>query len=197
MAKEKRQKKKATSRPQLAAAFFCESIIEDKKDGSLTVVRIVDTLNLALDPSTPPEFPSEAERLFVPYCGLVSFRTLDAPGEHVLRLEFESPSGKRKEVEKRNVTLTEAPQGGMNLVLRGGLQIYQGGLFRLHVILDDEEVTQMPLVILIHRAESPLFQLEGLPSLPAGILPASPAMLPAQEPAKKQPSKQLKSKPDN
>src|SRR5437868_2394863 len=148
MAKEKGQKKAAGKpKPQLAAAFFCENIIEDKRDGSLIVVRIVDTLTVPVPQEAPPDFPSETNRLPVFICALIAFKTLDAPGPHTLRIEMESPSGKRETVLEQHATLAEVPQGGMNFTLRSTIHVFKGGLFRLHVILDDEEVVQMPLFI--------------------------------------------------
>ena len=63
MAKSKTTKKKAGG-PYLAAAFFCESTIEDKKDGAISAIRIIDQMEVAIDPAAPPDFPSD-EPLFV------------------------------------------------------------------------------------------------------------------------------------
>jgi hypothetical protein len=167
MAKTK-SPKKVSSKPCLAAAFFCETVIEDKKDGSMSAVRIVDTLTFIFDPSTPPDFPSETHKLPIPLSGLISFKTLGAPGEHTLRVAMESPSGKfdPAAVLEQKFVLPDAPQGGMNLVLKSVIHVANGGLFKLHVFLDDEEVTQMPLFVSIQRVEAPTTEPEIPPPTP-------------------------------
>jgi hypothetical protein len=158
MAKKKPVKKKPAKRtdgPYLAAAFFCESIIEDKRDGALTAVRMVDTISLQLPHDTPEDFPSETTRLPVPVAGVLSFKSGGSPGDHMIRLIAQSPSGKSETVLEQNVALDSQPQGGVNIRLNQVIQVKQGGLFWLHVFLDEEQVTSMPLMITVLRLDSP------------------------------------------
>ena len=67
---------------------------------------------------------------------------------------MESPSGKLTKSLEDVIPFTPEAHGGANLTLRSTIRVYNGGLFRLHVFLDDEEVTQMPLLITIQRAEA-------------------------------------------
>jgi hypothetical protein len=115
MARSKPAAKKPTKKaggPYLAAAFFCESVIEDKQDSALTAIRIVDTIMFQLHPSAPADFPSETQRLPVPISGLLMFKTGDSPGEHTVRLVAESPSGKKHTILEQVVTFTQPPHGG-------------------------------------------------------------------------------------
>src|SRR5262245_34366539 len=106
MTKGKRRTKKKGG-PFLAAAFFCETVLEDKKDGALSAIRIVDTITVNLPPSTPPEVPSEQHRIPISLAGLVAFKTGDSPGEHTVRVDMESPSGKKpKTVVEQTLTFT-------------------------------------------------------------------------------------------
>lgn len=155
MAKNKAAKKRPVKKaggPYLAAAFFCESTIEDKQDGALTAVRIIDTITFQIDPSAPDDFPSETKRLPVPVSGILSFKTGDSPGDHTIRLVAQSPSGKSQTILEKVVPFTLQPQGGANIRLNQVIQVKQGGLFWIHVFLDGKQVTRMPLMISVQRA---------------------------------------------
>lgn len=152
MAKKPAVKSK-TIGPQLAAAVFCERTIADKEDDAISVIRVIDTLTIRLGADTPPDFPSPEHRLPVQVAGLISFRSGDSPGDHLLRLVLESPSGKRKTVVENTLTFSAGAQGGFALRFNSVIQIASGGLFWLHVFLDEKRVTRMPLLIRVERSE--------------------------------------------
>lgn len=147
MAKPKKRTKKKGG-PHLAAAFFCETIVEDKKDGSLSVIRIIDQITL--------EVPAQVvgEPLPINVTGLVAFKSGDSPGEHRIRLALETPSGEKKTLVEHALVFSDPPQGGGNLRLHGLLMVKTGGLFWAHVFLDDQWVTRMPLLVTIKQAET-------------------------------------------
>jgi hypothetical protein len=157
MAKRKTAKGKTgkkTGGPYLAAALFCETIIEDKKDNTLTAVRIMDQINFTLHPSTPKDFPSETQRLSVPVPTLLAFKTgYSHGGEHTVRIIAESPSGKRQKIFEQVLAFSEAPNGGANLNITQVIHVKKGGLFWLHVFLDGKRVARMPLMISLQRGE--------------------------------------------
>src|SRR5207237_762866 len=132
--------------PYLAAAFFCEDFIEDKK-GSLSIVRITDQIDLHVDQAIHPDFPSETNRIQLPIHALISFKTGLSPGEHTITCVMHSPSGKTKEVFRRIVSFSDAQHGGANLRLTLNLGVYKGGLFWLFVYLDGKHMTRMPINI--------------------------------------------------
>lgn len=115
---EQRKKSKKTGGPYLAAAFFCETILEDKYDNTLSAIRIIDQIIFTIDPFAPPDFPSESKKIPVPVTGLLAFRSGDSPGEHVVRLVMESPSGKLNPAADQAIQLTPQPNGGMNLRIK-------------------------------------------------------------------------------
>jgi hypothetical protein len=157
MARQKPTNGKSKKRgPYLSAAFFCERTIEDKQDNTISIVRMVDTLMIQLHPSTPLDFPSEANRLPVPISALVSFKTGDSPGSHTLKLVMESPSGKKAPPVEQQFVLSKDPQGGFNYRLNSVIQVMKGGLFWLHVYLDDKHITKTPFLIKIERPEQPV-----------------------------------------
>jgi hypothetical protein len=154
MAKSKKPVKKLGG-PFLTAAFFCETTIEDKKDGSLSAIRMIDTITVNLPPSAPPEILSGEQGLPIPIAGLLSFKTGGAPGEHTVRLIMHSPSGKTEKALEQTLQFTPEPHGGANLRMNNVFMVKKGGLFWLHVFLDGKRVTRIPLLISVQRAETP------------------------------------------
>ncbi len=152
MAARKKQTKKMGG-PFLAAAFFCEKIIEDKLDGALTAVRITDQVNVWLAPSAPPDVPSKKRRIPVTATGLVSFKTGGSPGTHTIRIVIVSPSGKKHVALEQSLPFTPLPHGGANLRFESVMNVSTGGLFLFHVYLDGKRAASMPLQITIQRSE--------------------------------------------
>lgn len=154
MAKKATGKKKAGG-PYLAAAFFCERVIEDKSDGALTVVRMIDTITITLPADSEPDVPSKSKRIPVGLTAVLSFKSGDAPGHHTLRYVLVSPSGKESPPTDQVVTFTEKEQGGANYILKSVVQVMKGGLFWLEVSLDGRLVTRMPIQISVNREAPP------------------------------------------
>lgn len=152
MAKRKQPRTK-TGGPYLAAAFFCETTLEDKQDGAVSAIRLVDQLVLTLDSSAPPDVPSETQRLPVTIKGLLAFKTGDAPGNHKVRIVMESPSGDINSPLEHDLPFSPEPHGGANLRLNHTILVQAGGLFWFHVFLDGEEITRMPLKISVQREQ--------------------------------------------
>jgi hypothetical protein len=153
MSKIKKQEK-GIGGPFLTAALFCDSTILDKDDGSLSVIRIIDQMEIVLM-KAPPGLPSETNKLIVPIHGLLSFKTGDAQGDHTVRCVMESPSGKKALAHEQTLPFTPQRHGGANLRLNMTIAVFKGGLFWLHVYLDGKRMTRMPLQITIRREPSP------------------------------------------
>ncbi len=157
MAKRKTTTKTKRGGPFLSAAFFCEKAIEDKQDGALSAIRIIDTLTIQLHHLTPPDVPSDEKRLPVNFSGVVSFKSGDGSGSHKVSLVVESPTGKKSgKLFEQSVLFPVEPQGGFNLKFGGVIEIKNGGVFWVHVFLDGRRVTQMPLMINVERLPAPL-----------------------------------------
>jgi hypothetical protein len=142
-------------RPHLAAAVFCERSIIDQEDGSVSIVRIIDKIEMILPSSAPPDFPSETNRIQIPLHVFLSFKTGESPGNHTVRCIMESPSGKRGKIHEHTLPFTPEPFGGANLRLNAVIAIFKGGIFWLHVYLDGRRVARMPISITIRREPSP------------------------------------------
>src|SRR6266404_6364932 len=123
-----KQKSKKKSGPYLAAAVFCESVLEEK-DGVHSAVRIVDQLNIIVDSSAPHDFPSKEHPLPIRINALIMFRSGDSPGEHLMRLILEGPSGKMQELIQQTVILSAQPSGGLSSRIIANFNVGGAGLF--------------------------------------------------------------------
>src|SRR5262249_40244121 len=127
---------KKTGGPYLAAAFFCENVIEDKADGALSAIRIIDKIDMILPETAAPDFPSEQNKLPVAISAVLSFKTGDATGDHDVRLVMESPSGRENPPFEQTLKFSKEQYGGANLRLNTTIMVVKGGLFWLDVYLD-------------------------------------------------------------
>jgi hypothetical protein len=146
--------RRAISGPFLTAALFCDQIVEDK-DGSLSCIRIIDTVNITLDPTAPKDMPSETNRIPVVTRGLVAFRGDGGRRKRYnLRLVMESPSGKSGTVLEQEIQFSGEAHGGANFNFTCTIAVKKGGLFWLRVLLDEKDVTRVPLLITVKRSEA-------------------------------------------
>lgn len=147
MAKATKQPKKRSRKklggPFLAAAFFCEKVIEDE-DGALSALRIVDACSIreVAAGDVPFERP-----VIVSILALVILRSGDAAGPHELAVVPELPDGTRMDTESREVFLPEAPNGGTTMQFNVTFPAKQSGIFWLDVFLDGKLSTRMPLMV--------------------------------------------------
>jgi hypothetical protein len=150
---KKKVKLKPVGGPFLAAAIFCDSIVQGM-DGALSAIRIVDKINVTIPAEAPPNVPSEEIRVPVTTWLLLMFKSGSAKGKHKVELVVHSPSGKKQDGLKQEVTLSPNPSGGANLRIQFAIGVKEGGLFMIDVVLDGEVVTRMPLLISLTREEA-------------------------------------------
>jgi hypothetical protein len=151
MARAKKKAKKAGG-PYLAAAMFCDSVVEGT-DQALSAIRIIDQVNVAIPADAPPDVPSENKRLPVTVLALITFRRGDAKPKHHLRLVMHSPSGEKgKTAVEQRIELSKTPSGGGNVRINLTILVKKGGLFWLDVILNGKMITRMPLMVNITRS---------------------------------------------
>src|SRR5262245_61862138 len=81
--------------PFLAAAVFCDNILEEM-GGVVTAYRIVDSVHALIPATAPADLPSKKNQVEFRLNMLLVFRTGDSPGMHRLKIVMESPIGKRK-----------------------------------------------------------------------------------------------------
>lgn len=156
MAKKKKKAKKPAEKiggPFLSAAIFCDGIAEDI-DGILSISRIVDSVNLVIGPPAPPDMPSKEHPVTINPTMLLSFRTGNSPGTHMLKLIVNQPNGKRGELLSQEVNLSEPSHGGLNLKARAKLTLFTSGVYWIDVYLDGKRFTRMPLNVNIQRVDT-------------------------------------------
>jgi hypothetical protein len=154
MSKSKKNTAAKKDGPYLAAALFCETILQDKNDETLSAIRIVDCLKIALPPHTPAELPSKDRPIPVAVTLLLIFRSGDNPGEHEVRIDIESPTGEKKAgFYRQRATFTGPENGGHNFRVNILLGAIKGGLFWFDVYVDDKRMTRMPYRVEVTRGE--------------------------------------------
>lgn len=149
MRKQKRTSSKVGG-PFLAAAFYCDGIIEGK-DGSLSVMKIIDGCKIEIAENTPAEFPSPENPIHINPSALITFRTGDSPGPHVVGLVLEGPDGHRQSLPDQKFDLENTQHGGVNIRTHLGISTHTSGIFWLDVYLDGKLVTRMPFNLQIQR----------------------------------------------
>lgn len=148
----------STAGPFLAAALFCESLI-DGTDGALSVIRIADNLTVTIPPDAPENVPSEVKPVPASIWLLVTLRKGDGPREHELSIVLHAPSGQLHRYDAQKIVLSPEPYGGANVKVRVNLLLKAGGLHWFDIEVDGKLMTRVPLNIAITRAEaSPLIE---------------------------------------
>jgi hypothetical protein len=141
MAKTGRKTSKK-ARPLLAAAFFCERILQEK-DGVHSAIRIVDALILP-----PPNVPAgSVGEPVVPAIAFIAIKSGDAKGEHTLRLDLTYPSGKRLKTQEIKIALL-GDENGVSISAQILVPIKEAGLYWYDVLIDEELFTRMPVRII-------------------------------------------------
>jgi hypothetical protein len=140
-------KKKAHKRkiggPFLAAAVFCENLLEDR-DNTVSPIRILDRITVQSPQAVPPDHTPMAI-VWV----LVSFKAGDAPAAHTFRFVMNTPDGKRSDIAKdMKFNFAGKNEHGFNIKLQLPVPIHNG-LFWFDVYLDDRLVTRMPLRVAV------------------------------------------------
>lgn len=148
----KKHKPKAGNKPRkvggpyLAAAVFCEALVEDKEDGSMSLTRIIDTIRAHIPPGISPDAPVPVQvKMFL------TFRCGDASGEKTASLVLTTPTGKRRKLQEMKLTFTGPEHGGINLRIQVLLNVTTEGVYWIDVIVDGKRFTRMPLMISIVR----------------------------------------------
>jgi hypothetical protein len=143
----------ANRKPLVAVACVCERVLQEK-DNVHSIIRIVDTLNLEVPATLPPNV-----RPPVPVTVYVSLKGGEAAGSHVIALVLRSPSGKRSHAFDWRVSF-ESPEQGANAMLNLTITEPQfEGLYWIDVMWKDEVLTGIPFKLRLAAR-----QVEGSPS---------------------------------
>ncbi|HKA06322.1 MAG TPA: hypothetical protein VKD71_03635 [Gemmataceae bacterium] len=131
--------------------LFCERVIRGD-DQILTLVRVIGGIEITIDADAPADFPSEANRIPIQFESVATLKAGKAAGEHKIRIEMISPSGKHSESTDQTVTVPEPENGTANLITRHTVYIKKGGIFYFDVFVDDVFGTRVPFGITVTRS---------------------------------------------
>jgi hypothetical protein len=132
----------AESKPYLQAALLCEHALREKDD-VLSVIRIVDRWTFKTSKrdagGQPPPFAVQCT-------GVVILKSGGFKGKKTISMHLNSPSGERNLLVGVPATF-EGQDHGVSVVISLTMRVPEEGLYWIDVLLDDEQVTRMPMRI--------------------------------------------------
>jgi hypothetical protein len=136
--------------PHVAMGLICEKVLEEK-DGVLTIVRVIDRLNIqVMGAGAQSSIPAGVQYTLTL---VVSLKSGDARGRNTLGIWPELPSGER--LPRRDMAVHfEGEDRGINAVFQIGLPVAQEGLYWFDVLLGDQVLTRIPLRIVYQPIET-------------------------------------------
>lgn len=138
------------SGPYLTLATFCEQVIEDKS-GVLSLIRIVDRMNITTQgPNAPEQMPPANLSWFL----VLNLKSGMARGSCEVKIEPELPSGLRLP----SLTLSAHLEGenkGQNLISKMDLRLEEPGVYWFRIYFNDVFVTQVPVEVIYSRIVTP------------------------------------------
>jgi len=136
--------------PHVNIAAFCEQVIEDKS-GVLSLIRVVDRMNMvAQGPTAPEEMPPAMLNWFL----VITMKSGEARGSHSVKIEPELPSGIRLEPMIMSVHF-EGGNRGQNVVSRLNMKLEMPGIYWFRILVDDQFLTQIPVEVIYSRVVTP------------------------------------------
>jgi hypothetical protein len=135
--------------PYLAAALLCDRVLEGK-DGSLTLVRIVDRVELQYPKGGLPE----GVRPQLQISGLVSIKSGPLKGDFALTINLVRPTGDVSENTLSWPVKLLGEDQGQNLVLSMTLILKEEGLHWFDVFFEGELLTRIPLMVVRGQSET-------------------------------------------
>ena len=134
--------------PYVAAAFFCERVIEGK-DGVLSAIRIVDKIQVGLESDIPSlKEQLKAVKPAAQITALISVKAGSLKGMFSLSIVGERPSGKRAKLSTFQMELNGG-DSGQNFVANIMLSVEEEGLHWFDVLFEDRLLTKMPITLLL------------------------------------------------
>lgn len=131
--------------PHLQFAVLCERVLQES-DGTLSLIRIVDRINVAVQAIGPSGATSSLPPLapFVPLTLAISFKSGDATTTRQLGVRIQTPSGFRLPDYSASVAF-EGGDRGVNVILPMQFPAQDDGLYWFEIELDGNPVTRVPL----------------------------------------------------
>lgn len=132
--------------PYVQAACFCDSVIEDKS-GTLSLIRIIDTLTSTRRGEDPP---LDMPELNATITMVLMLKSGMARGRGEISIKIEEPSGIKSDGPSMSVQFS-GEEKGHNHVTNLNLTFKQEGVYWFWIYLDDTLLTKMPFKIAYNR----------------------------------------------
>lgn len=135
-----------TEGPYLAAAVFCEKVLQEK-DGVVSLIRVVDRLIFeARGAGAPGKMPTLTSNLNL----FISLKSGFAKGSYSVTIEGQTPTG-RKLPPTTLPVLLEGDDRGANLIGNIAMQLDEDGLYWFDVLFERRLLTRIPLRVVYQR----------------------------------------------
>lgn len=151
MAKKHRRSKAARPKPFLAAALFCEKVLEEK-EGVSSLVRVLDVITVTMPPNLILE--KGKPKPVIPVLAFVAFKSGGAKGDCTLQIDMAPPSGKKERIAETTMTFLGEEQG-VNVRAELFVPVAVEGLYWYEVRVDGVLFTSMPLRVRHAQTEPP------------------------------------------
>jgi len=131
--------------PYVTAALLCENVIEDR-DGALSVIRVIDVVNVNIPPGLTRHHLASAQMSFT-VTMLISLIPGHMRGKKHLSIILTRPSQEQSPSEYALPVVFEGGDRRVNLVLPINVQVKEEGLHWFDIQLDGQFITRIPLTI--------------------------------------------------
>lgn len=135
-----------TGGPYVQTAVLCEKVLQEK-DGVISIIRIIDTLNItASGVGVPEEMPAGQVNLPV----VIVLKAGMLKGKYELKIVPVTPSAKRMPPTSVSAYF-EGDDRGINVMLNMSLLVKEEGVFWFEVSVQDQLLTRIPLRVVYQR----------------------------------------------
>ena len=128
--------------PYVAAALFCEKIIQEKDDIT-TIIRMVDTYQLKHLKDLPPG----VQPMIQPSL-LVTLKSGELTGKGEVAVSVSKPSGGKPTETMKIPVFLEGGVHGVNLITSLSIDVTEYGLYWFNILWNGALITRIPLQIL-------------------------------------------------
>ena len=133
--------------PYLLVACFCENVVQ-RADQVLTLVNIVDRVNITAQGSEAPEtMPPTPYPLYL----VLNLKAGRARGRYEVRITADLPDGSSKVVSSMSANFEGEDDRGVQLVNQMHIMLSQEGLHWFRVEVGGSEITRLPLRVVYNR----------------------------------------------
>ncbi len=133
--------------PFVRSALLCEKVLQER-DGVMSYIRVIDRV---MRTDRRPDAPENLEPFQHSMYAALSFVAGDARGRHTVVMEIEPPNGLKKQIASIDVQFEGGNKAAAIAALLN-ITLDAEGVHWIHVLLDGEPITQIPLEVQYRRA---------------------------------------------